>query len=167
MQAVRELLEVGERARELEPCPLDALVAPGVGIPEAVAEIIQSLLWTLAQAGLEAAALLVGGGEQPPPRGHELLCLRTHLLAECDVRRGQPRRGGDRRDHARVSQDGRVVHEHGEWLALAVDSRDGADGARPGKGERGARIVEVGARVRGPVAEHERAVAEHTRKPVA
>ena len=121
----------------------------------------QPPLRSLAEPRLQPPPLLVGGDEQTPPRRGQLGHLRR--APRPAARRSTPRAASPRRhrlDERGVAEDGLVVHEH--RVAAARRARRASRSARsPVREDDGsASVVEVGARLRRPVAELERRVAE-------
>ena len=125
----------------------------------------EPLLGAFAELLLEPPPLGVGGLDDPPPRGRELLGAGEHLGLQAHVRDRQSRRRRHRLDKLRVLEHRAVVDEHGDALAVGVDRGDRALSARRGERDRPAGLV--GVAVAEPVAELERGVAERPRQPVA
>ena len=172
MEAVREPLELLQRAIELSLGPGDALPRGlgGGGQPEgpqSLREPLQPLLCAPAKPPLQASAFLVPRLEDPPPRLLELRHLGAHLGGEARIGGGEPCRCRDRLAETRIVEHGRVVDECGDRPRVTLDERGRAPGVRLGKSERTVLGVDEDTPAREPVADLEGRVGERPRELVA
>ena len=136
VQTAGQFVELGDGVREPDSGALDPRrrLWPGPRRRpfERALERDETPLGAIAEPLLEPAALRVSRLHEAPPRCAQLAHSRPHFGLEPCVRSGEPRGCGDRVDQARVILHGRIVHEHGERLTVALNVGDRA--ARPGSG---------------------------------
>ena len=165
MDAARELPQLGQRDRQLLADVVDrrgqpAVAEPRLEHPQVQGQRHQVLLRVVVQVALDLAARVVGRLDDPQPRHPQLLHPRAQLGLQSlvvDRQRGGLRGGGD--ELGRGVELG-VVHDRRHPLALVVDRRPGAAGARGGQLDLAAGVVDEDPALRQPVGDVQRPVAE-------
>ena len=127
---------------------------------QALVATIEPLLRPVVQVPLQPATLGVGGGHDPAAGVQHLGQLRPDLGGQPLVLQRQPGRRGDRLQDTRVLPQSRVVHQHGDPPAVPLHHRDGPRRVRRRQRERPAVAVDMGLRLRPPVAHLQRRVPQ-------
>ena len=172
MDAARELAQLLERLRELvarrrrQPLRRAGSVADAaVDHPELQRHRDEPLLRAVVEVALQPPAFGVAGGDDAlarrPELGEPILGLRLQPRVVERDRGG----GRDRLDELRIVVERRVVDEHRELAAVALDRRGRRGRRRGGQRDRLAAAVEVGALARHPVGQHEPGIAERLGEP--
>ncbi len=155
------LLRVGDGGAERRP------VVCRLREAEAERECEEALLRAVVQVALEAAPLVVGGFDDPRPRCAHLVDGGPQLRLEPLVLQRHSRRSTRRVHELRLVVERRIVDDRGDPPTAAIDPRDRAVSIGIRQLDREPFDVDVVGRLRKPVGDLERVVAERTRQALA
>ena len=172
MDSARELAQLLERLRELIAGRLhQPLRQCGVGLDAALDHLQlerhadEPLLCAVMEVALQPPPFGVTGGDDALARGPQLREPILGLGLQSRVVERDRRGGGHRAHELGIVVERRVVDQHRELPAVALDGRGRAVATGNGQRDRLSAAVHIGALARHAVRQHERRIAQHLGQP--